>query len=123
MPATAERTGFAKVILWLFVVFNSLTAALYTFAADSVARNATVPIYYVDLLNGLVFANLVFIIGLFRWQKWAFWGICVNAALALAINTRIGVPIGQSLLGLSGVALLYGALRSGGDRNVWERLR
>ena len=70
---------------------------------------------------GAVF-NLICAIALFKWKKWAFWGFVVSSIVAFFVNLLIGIGIGQSLLGLVGIALLYGVLHIGKENKGWPQL-
>ena len=66
--------------------------------------------------------NVVFAIAIFQWKKWGFFGVIVNTIVAFGINMYAGVGIGQSVLGLVGVGVLFGVLQIGGDQNGWSQL-
>lgn len=67
-------------------------------------------------------ANVVFTVALFRWKRWGFYGAAASAAVVFAINLAIGVSPASALLGLAGVAVLYGVLLIGGERAAWPQL-
>jgi hypothetical protein len=55
-------------------------------------------------------------------KKWGFWGFIASSIVALFVNLSIGMGIGQSLLGLVGIALLYGVLHIGKENKGWPQL-
>tara|TARA_Y100000588_G_scaffold320108_1_gene350525 strand:+ start:1478 stop:1891 length:414 start_codon:yes stop_codon:yes gene_type:complete len=71
---------------------------------------------------------LVCVIGLFRWQKWAFWGfvgvsalICLRAVVIVAQGSYSQPPVpGVSFIPC---IILYAALQIGGESNGWRKLR
>jgi hypothetical protein len=54
--------------------------------------------------------NTVCVCFLFLWKKWAFFGVCGSAAVALIVNLDLGVGA-FALLGLAGIVVLYLVLR------------
>jgi hypothetical protein len=41
---------------------------------------------------------------------------------AFALNLAIGVSIPQAIMGLAGIAILYGVLQIGGENKGWAQL-
>lgn len=108
-----QRHGCVTAWLILMIVINSLTSIAYFFAGDMIARSlpngAT---NTVILFLGVVgLANVIFACLLFNWMKLGFWGFLATTIIALSINIYIGLGIGQSLLGLIGIGILYGILQ------------
>jgi hypothetical protein len=56
------------------------------------------------------------------WKKWAFYGFAVTTVLALGVNLSVGLGIGRSLIGLVGIAVLYGVLQIGEQKKGWNQL-
>ena len=51
-----------------------------------------------------------------------FLGFYVTSLISLVINIMIGLDVAQSLLGLNGIALLYGVLQMGDTNKGWTQL-
>jgi hypothetical protein len=66
-------------------------------------------------------ADIIFVVALFRWQRWGFYGYVVTNVIVAALGLSFGY--GKSILGLVGIAILYLALNIGGDRKAWPRLK
>jgi hypothetical protein len=49
-------------------------------------------------------------------------GFLATSIVALFVNFALGIGIGQSLLGLLGVALLYAVLQIGKENKGWPQL-
>ncbi|MGH3755135.1 MAG: hypothetical protein ACRDRP_21075 [Pseudonocardiaceae bacterium] len=62
----------------------------------------------------LTAANVVCAIALFQWRKWGFYGFVATSVVGLVVNLAIGLNPVQALLGLVGIAILYGVLQIGG---------
>ena len=66
--------------------------------------------------------NLVFAIALLRWKEWGFWGFVATSVVIFFVNLSFGFSLGRALLGLLGVANLYGVLHIGKERQGWSQL-
>ncbi len=55
-------------------------------------------------------------------KKWGYWGFAVSSIVAFSVNLASGLGVGQSLLGLLGLALLYGVLQIGKENAGWSQL-
>jgi hypothetical protein len=81
----------------------------------------TIPDWMPPVLVALSVLDVIFAIALFAWKKWAFYGFCASALAAMAMNLAAGVGVVQSLLGLIGIAILYGLLQSGSP-TAWSQM-
>ena len=64
-----------------------------------------------NLLFGMLsLIDLIFIVSLFYWEKWGFWGIVLTSLITLSINLIEGAGI-LSLIGLLGALFLFLALQ------------
>ena len=108
-----QRHGCVTAWLILMIVINSHTSIAYFFAGDMITR--TLPngaTNTVIIFLGIIgLANVIFACLLFNWMKIGFWGFLATTIIALSINMYIGLGIGQSLLGLIGIGILYGILQ------------
>lgn len=66
-------------------------------------------VFYVSCAGGIV--NIILLIFLFMWKKWAFFVLCGLTGVYFIINLAIGTGIILSIFGLSGVVILYVAMR------------
>ena len=119
-----ERHGCVTAWLVVMIVINSITAIIYLFAndfiTDSLPGNSTIMIILLGLFG---IANIVFAVMLLQWKKLGFWGFVLSSAAVLIINLSIGVGIGQSVMGLVGIFILYGILQiKKGNTTAWENL-
>lgn len=124
-PEEKKRHGCVTAWLILLIVANSLTALTYLVANDMIQQNLPTPISdtMLYLLAVIGVCNVVFAVYLFKWKKWAFWGFIGSSVAATAINLSSGLPVGQSLMGLIGIAILYGILQIKQDgKSAWENL-
>jgi hypothetical protein len=81
------------------------------------------PAFMLYLLGIIGIANVFFAIQIMQWKKYAFWGFAITACGTLIINLSIGLSIGQTLVGLVGIILLYGVLQIKKDNvTAWENL-
>jgi len=124
-----KRHGCVSAWLSMIIIFSALSFLLNFFASNFMIKLLSIhsvkPISKSSLmLLGILAAfNTVFAIMLSLWKKWGFWGIVVTSILIMPVNISIGVSIGQSLLGLVGIAILYGILQfKGNNVSAWKNL-
>jgi len=92
------------------------TALTYLLAGGFItAVLPTIPSWAIYVLGVGALLNVVFVIFLFMWKKWAFFALCGMAGIAFVINLVSGMGIVPSILGLAGVVILYLILRSKWD--------
>jgi len=109
-----EKNRSTLLSIWLIVTLlaNAGTAIAYLFAAGFIsAFLPTVPSWAISILEVLGLLNVVFTIFLFMWKKWAFFAVCVNAAIIFIINLAIGIGVIPAIFGLAGPLILYLAMR------------
>ncbi len=120
-----QRHGCVTAWLILMIILNSIISLLYFFAGDIIIENSPADISNTMIIVLAVFGtlNVLFSIMLFKWKKWVFWGFVVTAVATFAVNLSIGLGIGQSILGLVGIAVLYGVLQIKKDNiSTWTNL-
>jgi hypothetical protein len=124
-PSVKQRHGCVTAWLILMIVANSLVALIYLFAGDTISKNvpggmSTGALMILAVLSVL---NVVFAVLLFQYKKWGFYGFIGTSAGALIINLSVGSNPGQAILGLAGIAILYGILQIKKDNiTTWEHL-
>ena len=120
-----QRHGCVTAWLILMIIANAFTSIAYLFLGETISANLPNPIpnstmMLLALMSGL---NLVFAIMLFKWKKWAFWGFAGTSLIAVVINLSQGLSIGNSVLGLAGLAILFGILQIKQDGvSAWDNL-
>ncbi len=112
MP-TKERGTLLTVWLILLLAANAGTVLLYLLLMISPAGRLFlegVPVWavYVFIFGGVF--NLICTFSLFLWKKWALFGLCASAGIALAVNLYIGVGA-VAFLGLGAAVMTYLVLR------------
>lgn len=120
-----KRHGCLSVYLILMIIGSSFSA-LGNFAAGSldVALDplSTFPSWVYPILGIFSLINIVSSFAIYKWEKWGFWLFTLTAFLTLCLNFYAGVGIIPSLIGVTGVVILYGVLHIGGDKNGWTQL-
>lgn len=120
-----QRHGCVTAWLILMIIVNSLTSLVNLFASDMITKNlpGNVSTQMVILLGVIGIGNVIFAVLLFQWKKIGFWGFVVSGIAAFIINISIGLDIVQSLLGLVGIAVLYGVFQIKKDNiPAWDNL-
>jgi hypothetical protein len=108
--AAKERGALLTVWLVLMFAANIITLIVYSLlSVFPIGRNLLLPdielwVMYAFILLGSL--NLVCVVFLFLWKKWAFFVLCVSAGIAFAINLFVGAGA-FAFLGLTGVVVLY----------------
>jgi hypothetical protein len=118
-----QRHGCLTAWLILMIVANGLTAIATPLMITQI-RQATpnFPVWVAYVIPLLAILNVVFAFAIFKWKKWGFYGFAVMAILTFCLNLYAGVGIGQALIGLIGIAVLYGVLQIGGEKKGWTQL-
>ncbi len=123
MSEGKQRHGCFTAWLVLMIVVNSLTALMFLFGSAAIRQNLpNAPAWTFPVLAVGCIINVVCSIALFQWKKWGFFGCIASSILAFVVNLAIGLNIIQALLGLFGVAILYGVLQIGKEKKGWNQL-
>jgi uncharacterized membrane protein YsdA (DUF1294 family) len=119
-----QRHGCVTAWLILMIVINSLTSVIYLFFGDRVREEAPeVSESLLMLLAFLTLSNVFFAAMLLRWKKLGFWGFAITSAAAFILNLMMGMDILRSVLGISGLLILYAILQiKKNDTSTWENL-
>jgi hypothetical protein len=123
MAEAKQRHGCLTAWLVLMIVANSAVALMYLLGSSALRRSLpNAPGWAFPVLIAIGVLNVVFAVALLQWKKWGFWGFCATAVAALFVNLSIGLGVGQSLIGLVGIAILYGVLQIGSANKGWPQL-
>ncbi len=118
-----QRDGCLTAYLIFMIVVNSATALLHLVGSEAIKGEASnMPGWAFPVMGIVGIFNLVCAIALFKWKKWGFWGFVASAVVTFCLNLYIGVELGFALLGLLGVAILYGVLQLGKEKKAWPQL-
>lgn len=120
-----NRHGCVTAWLILMIITNAATTIVYLFFGEIIEESLPTLISQTKLLilAAIGLANLVFAILLFKWKKWAFWGFAATSLVTVGINISFGLGIGQSMLGLISIAILFGILQIKKDNiSAWKNL-
>jgi len=120
-----QRHGCVTAWLILIIIGSSLSALIYLFAEDMVAQSFPngISSSMLILLALLGVGNVIFAILLFKWKKIGFWGIVLTNLIGVFVNLNVGLSIGQSLVGLLGLGILFGVLQiKKEDVSAWGNL-
>jgi hypothetical protein len=128
-----KRHGCLSVYLILIILGSSFTTLgnfsglLLNAVPEAVNAVPDVPapvfpswVYLVLGIFGLI--NIVSAFAIFKWKKWGFWLFTLTGFLTCFINISAGLNILSCVIGLSGLAILYGVLQIGGDKKGWAQL-
>ena len=120
-----QRHGCVTAWLILMIIANSFTAISYlvfkNLTSQTFPEGISEPM--ILTLSLISIGNIFFAVLLFKWRRIGFWGISATAIVTLFINLSLGISVGQSLLGLMGIAILYGVLQiKVDDVSAWENL-
>jgi hypothetical protein len=118
-----ERHGCVTSWLVFMIVANSLIGLIYLLVPESISKemDGKIPIYILSILGLIAIANVVFSLALFKWKLWGFYGFIVSSLASFIINLLIGTEVVQSVMGLIGIAFLYGVLQIKKDNiSAWN---
>jgi hypothetical protein len=126
--AGPEKTRHGCVTAWLslMIAVNAIAALAYLLGGNLIQEalpNGEIEEWTVSVLAVLGIANVIFAVMLFQWKKLGFYGFVATSLASIGINLSIGMGLGQSLLGLVGIAILYAILQiREHDLTAWEQL-
>jgi mannose/fructose/N-acetylgalactosamine-specific phosphotransferase system component IIC len=114
MSEGKKRHGCLAAYLWVMIVLNSIVAIFYLFGSAAIREiSRSIPDWALPVLAIGAILNVVFAIALYQWKMWGFLGFVATSVLVVVVNLMIGIGVIQALLGLGGVAVLYGVLQIG----------
>ena len=103
----------------VLTVLGNLSAAILD-APIQIAPSWVYSWVYLSMAIGGIL-NMISFVAVFKWKKWGFWLFTITSLFVFCINLYSGAGIVPSLIGLTGVAFLLGALFVG-DKNGWSQL-
>jgi hypothetical protein len=109
MLAANIMTGFMYFLLTYAELTFSPTNVSLAAEITAVLFN-TIPLWAAVLVSIFDIVNVVGVIALFKWRKLGFYALFMTTVAALVVNVWLGVGI-YSILGLSGIIILYFLLR------------
>ncbi len=119
---TKQRHGCLTAWLILSIISNAFTALLYLINLAGSGNLGNIPVWALILLIILSAFNVICAILLFKWKKMGFWGFCISSVLVMIVNLALGLQVYLVLLGIVGVAVLYGVLQIGKENKGWPQL-
>ena len=123
MAEAKQRDGCLTAWLILMLIANSATTLFFVLFRERIkSHSPNAPAWAAPTATVASAANVVFAVALFRWKKWGFWGLLGTGILALGINLIIGTSVGETILGLLGIVILYGLLQAGEEKRGWTQL-
>ena len=118
-----QRHGCLTAWLILMIVANSLAAIVTPMSVQNIQQTMpNFPTWLVWPIVLMAILNIVFAVALFNWKKWGFFGFAATTIISFSLNIYAGVGIAQSIVGLSGIAILFLVLQIGGERKGWVQL-
>ncbi len=70
----------------------------------------------------IIILNIIFVLALWKWKKWGFWGLVGTSLFSFIINVLTDISVFQASLGFVGLAILYVLLQIGKDYKGWSQL-
>jgi len=114
---TKKHSTFAKIWMGLMLIGSIITVFVYLISGNQIARTAHIPSFIIPILILIGIGMMVLLIFLYKWKKWAFYGLCGIALITLLINISIGAGV-TSFFGLIGIGILYLSISS--EWNLYE---
>ena len=128
-----EKQRHRYLTIWLVwtIITSALGGIAYLLADDAVLASGAVagngrhlfPTWVILVLAVQCAANVVFVIALFRWRKWGFYGIVGSGIIAAIGNCALGMSAMPAVSGLLSPAILYTLLQLGcAGKTGWAQL-
>ena len=111
--------------VWLIIILLADLFLLFLNTCNSLTVSAidpNIPIWLFPTSTFISFLNIIFIVALFRWKKWGFWGLVATSIVSFIINLMIGQDLVLSILGFSSLLTLFVALQVGKEYKGWSQL-
>lgn len=119
-----KRHGCLTAFLIVAILLNALTAFGNLAAGEAIEQTLPdAPSWGLPVLALLGVVNIVSLIAIWLWKKWGFFGVMLSGFITVFVNLAIGVNVMAAVMGLIGVAVLYGVLQIGDDKTKgWTQL-
>ena len=120
-----KRHGCLTAFLVVGLIGNALAALGNIAGGDAIRETlpADAPSWGLPLLALAGVFNIVCIVALWKWKKWGFLGFVASSVVALMVNLMMGMGLVASVMGLFGIAVLYGVLQIGDEKTKgWNQL-
>lgn len=117
------RHGCLTAYLVFGIVVNSLGVIgnlMASFGNSWANPGLPLWVFWVSMVFGVF--NIACMVALLKWKKWGFWGFVASACLVLPINLMAGTGL-HSVIGVIGIAFLYGVLQIGKHNKGWPQLK
>ena len=117
-PQQKVRHGCLTAYL-ILMIWGGL-ATLYT--SYGLIQSQTMPLWQKLLAVSATISSIIWIIALFKWKKWGFWGWCLTVVALIIYNLIVGDSIVAAFYPLVFLVILYGVLQLGGENKGWNQL-
>ena len=121
-PATTYEQKKRHGCFTLFLIFMLYGVFLNVWIFYSIRRWQDTSIWLILFSVMLIILDAVWVIALFKWQKWGFWGYCATRVANVIISLLIGESIFAAFGPLLAIAIIYGVLQIGGENKGWSQL-
>ncbi len=119
------RHGCVTAWLVFMLIANTMSALMYLFGTQ-IIQDA----FPGEPSSGLVYAlafvaviNIVAAVLLFQYKRIGFFLFIGTSLAAVVLNVMIGISMIQAVMGLAGIAILYGILQiPQGRKSTWQHL-
>lgn len=121
--------GYVLGYLFTLVVFYTLTLIfnVYAMTDEQTAQRLRVVLKVPDAAMALVTicaaVDLLWIVAIFFWQRLGFYGFLVTSVVMFLGHLQVKTPVGQAVLALVPVAILFFLLQLGTPRSTWSQMR
>ena len=110
-------------ILRVAIILTAVSILLNIMASETIRRSFPgSPLWALPALAVLGVFNIICLIAIFKWKKWGFYAALVFGLFTFFVNMVMGVGVVRAVLGLAGIAILYGVLQIGGEKKGWRQL-
>lgn len=128
-PKRRGRLATLWTMLWLVVDISALATLVYVMArrdlTEDLLAQMGAPRWLLTVSLFLTALHIICLIALLNWQRWAFSGLVVMAAVFVVVNsTALGLVPGLATAAAQALSLfvLYGLLKIGGAQSMWAQL-
>jgi hypothetical protein len=120
-PSPPKQMHGCLTAYLVLMLLSNLGTAIFGMVSLGGSTAPRLPHQLILMMVLMALLNFVFTIALFKWKKWGFFGFIGVSIVSFALNIYLGTGL-MSLLGLSGIPILYWILHIGKERAAWSQL-
>jgi Tol biopolymer transport system component len=121
-PDTNPQKKVRHGCLTAYLILMIWGGLAFLYMSYGLIQSQTMPLWQILFAVSVEISYFIWIIALFKWKEWGFWGWCLTVAALIIYNLIVGDSIIAAFYPLVGLGILYGVLQIGGENKGWNQL-